>query len=124
MLKNIGIVAGVPQGSVLSPFLFNVYIASVFSVVTPRSHVQIAGFADDLALYSSSSSPQLALSRVQNTVHLIIKELEKWLIKVNVEKTEAILFSSVKNVPIIKIRGKDIPLAPQVKYLGLIIDKK
>ncbi|KAL1122958.1 hypothetical protein AAG570_003283, partial [Ranatra chinensis] len=113
--------AGVPQGSVLSPTLFNLYTSDILT--TPG--VCIVGFADDTALYTSSTSTSRAINRLTNATHHIIHTLNQYKINVNTNKTEAILFTNSKSHPQhIKIRDKIIPFSPQIKYLGLTIDKK
>lgn len=121
--EKFHIPAGVPQGSVSSPTLFNVYISDVFDNLPPR--INIAGFADDLSLYTSSSSVEKACNRLQNAASHIIHNLEKWKIKVNTSKTEAILFTQKQSTPKhIKIRSETIPFSHSVKYLGLHLDKR
>ena len=50
----VDVVSGVPQGSVLSPLLFIVYIDDVTSQVSSLSSISL--FADDIALYRSIRS--------------------------------------------------------------------
>ncbi|KAL1124059.1 hypothetical protein AAG570_001829 [Ranatra chinensis] len=116
--------AGLPQGSVMSPWLFNIYTSHLLEL--QNSHVHIAGFADDLALYSSSVSAKNAINRVRNVKHHVIKELNLWKINVNAAKSEAILFTpSRKQVDThIHIRKNRIPFSSSVKYLGVHIDNK
>ncbi|KAL1122950.1 hypothetical protein AAG570_003275 [Ranatra chinensis] len=116
--------AGLPQGSVMSPWLFNIYTSHLLKL--QNSHVHIAGFADDLALYSSSVSAKNAINRVRNATHHMIKELNLWKINVNAAKSEAILFTpSRKQVDThIHIRTNRIPFSSSVKYLGVHIDNK
>ncbi|KAL1123961.1 hypothetical protein AAG570_001731, partial [Ranatra chinensis] len=121
--EEVSLQAGLPQGSVLSPWLFNIYTAHVLRSTTPG--VCIAGFADDTALYTSSTSTSRAINRLTNATHHIIHTLNQYKINVNTNKTEAILFTNSKSQPEhIKIRDKIIPFSPQIKYLGLTIDKK
>ena len=51
--KLVNVVSGVPQGSVLGPLLFLLYIAELFSVVENKLY----GYADDSSLVTVVPSP-------------------------------------------------------------------
>ena len=53
MSTNINVISGVPQGTVLGPLLFLIYIDDIFSVV---KHSKIKVFADDSKLHKNISS--------------------------------------------------------------------
>jgi hypothetical protein len=53
--------AGVPQGSVLAPLLFNVYVSDI----PTRQGTEISQFADDIASYTSNKNISYAISNLQ-----------------------------------------------------------
>lgn len=116
------IAAGVPQGSILGPILFLIYINDI-----PKySKINLALFADDTAIYTSSFSKDMALKNIQNHILLLEKYYNKWKIKINVGKTQIILFSH-KQKPIktqVHMYGQQLTQTNEAKYLGLTVDPK
>lgn len=84
MQRNIK--AGVPQGSVLGPILFNIYLADL-EVPAPA---KIALFADDAAIYTQDYRLGVARANMQ-------KSVEHWRITLNPHKTTAVTFSRSRN---------------------------
>jgi hypothetical protein len=116
--------AGVPQGSVLGPTLFNLYIHDM-----PQfAKTNLALYADDTAIYAHSFFAQAAL--LQNRLHLKILSgyFEKWKLKLNETKTETIIFSrkrtNNKIFTPIKINNHTVTPAKTVKYLGVTLDTR
>lgn len=118
------IAAGVPQGSILGPVLFSIYLHDL-----PKSQaVNTALYADDTALYVLGG-PHAGL-RLQQQLNILEPYYKKWRIKINADKTEAITISH-KNLPKIMngrreitFQGKNLNWKNEVKYLGCYIDKK
>ena len=118
--------AGVPQGSVLSPVLFLIYVNDL-----PRPHHRQNSkfqFADDTALWAASKSVQFAAKRLQKDLRKLAKWCAKWRIKLNPEKTKVIIFSrsyfSRKPEPTLKLYCERLKIYPQVKFLGITFNSK
>lgn len=117
--------AGVPQGSVLSPTLYSLYISD-FKV---SRACKVAFYADDSAIIAEGQQTKAITKRLKKGFEDSIKYYSKWKIKVNTGKTQAILFpynKSPKRNPTtpISIGNAEIPFDDHVKYLGVILDKK
>lgn len=114
--------AGVPQGSVLGPVLFNLFINDIPTF--PKT--SIALYADDTAIYSHSYYAQAAL--LQNQIHVdkILQYCKKWKIKLNAAKTENITFArkftNTTTYQRLRILDKTIEPTKAVKYLGVWMD--
>lgn len=119
------ITAGVPQGSVLGPTLYN-----IFSADMPRlNSCKLAVYADDVGLYCTHVLSQDVLNELQCALDNLVDYYFKWKIKLNSNKTQAIYFSRKRKscyLPCnkLKISGNDIPWLEKVKYLGIHLDKK
>jgi hypothetical protein len=71
--------AGVPQGSILSPTLYNIYIND-----TPQTPgVYLALFADDTCLYATDRKEGYVLRKLQRGLDAIDTWCECWNIKIN-----------------------------------------
>lgn len=114
--------AGVPQGSVLGPLLFLIYLNDV--PIQPRT--QLACFADDTATITADHDVDIVIGRLQLSAELLTQFFLNWKLKLNYNKTEAIIFSRSRKLPVrqIKIMGASIPWSTSVKYLGVHIDRK
>lgn len=117
--------AGVPQGAVLSPTLYSLYVADFI----PRKGSEIALYADDKAIIVKGKLSNCIVKRLDKSLHTCMQFYKKWKIKINVNKTQAILFPfnrSYKRIPSIQLHheNQDIPFSDTIKYLGVIIDKK
>ncbi|KAL4089504.1 hypothetical protein QTP88_024529 [Uroleucon formosanum] len=114
--------AGVPQGSKISPLLFNLYVSDFPTSI----NTEIALYADDSAIYSSSTDVETVTKNIQDHLNDIQKWGDKWKIKLNPQKSTAVLFTNrrPKTPGNLKLYGNNIPWSPCIKYLGVILDRK
>ena len=122
--QNLNVTCGVPQGSVLGPLLFLIYINDI-----PNTSSKFAFylFADDTSIYFESGN----LEQLQKVVNSELKHIKKWLdankLALNVDKTNFVIFHSpqkplYENITI-KFGKQHVTKANHVKFLGLLLDE-
>ena len=82
---------GTPQGAVLSPLLFLIFINDIARDFPPG--VEVTLFADDLAIFATERTIAEAEVRVQAALDELRKWAEKWRMDVSLEKTVATVFT-------------------------------
>ena len=111
---------GVPQGSILGPLLFLLFINDIVDEIG----CNIRLFADDTSLYITVENPDMAAELVNIDLDKIMKWAKKWLVLFNPIKTESFLASRklVKPIhPPLFMEGSQITEVESHKHLGIFL---
>lgn len=120
----------VPQGGVLSPILFSIFINDILNGKTNYKKTEVHSnlFADDLA----SSSAGKNVKTIEASLNLFLKKLETWLYKwrldMNAKKCQYMLFGrnhKLKQKQLnLKLFNDYIPKTNYIKFLGITLDPR
>jgi ribonuclease HI len=115
---------GVPQGGVLSPTLFLLFINDLVSEL-PRG-VKAALYADDLVLWCKEEHATTATYRMQEAIDKLTAWAEDWCVMINKEKSSTTLFTLSSKQKAGTVRMGDTPMteADETTYLGVTFDKR
>ena len=125
--EHMSVNIGVPQGSILGPLLFLIYMNDITSA-TSLFHPVI--YADDTTLGACISYFGSDISDIETNINNELENIKTWLnvnkLSLNVSKTKAMIFhSNRKNVipPRIFIDNHEVQYVEFFNYLGIILDK-
>ncbi|GFU92439.1 probable RNA-directed DNA polymerase from transposon X-element [Trichonephila clavipes] len=105
--------AGCPQGSLLGPLLFNLYINDI----PVYSLTKINLYADDTAIHATYKKLSTISYAINQHLLYLQNFYDKWKISINVEKSTAIIFTRKLSLPPpIIMYNKQIPWSQEAKY--------
>lgn len=115
--------AGVPQGSVVGPTLWNVLYDGILNIDMPEG-VTLIAYADDLSVLIKALTPDQLETKAELAIEKIVEWMQANLLEIAPDKTEAILLSGKKRCRSLDIRvmGENVPIKKEIKYLGVILD--
>lgn len=115
--------AGVPQGSVLGPLLWNIAFDSVLELGAEEGCHTVC-YADDTLLITTSDRLYDAIIKANIQIARTIRHILKLGLTVAENKTEAVLFCKRKPqiMPLVRVGQVSVQVSGSMKYLGVIVD--
>ena len=118
------IIAGVPQGSVLGPLFFLIYINDLVDGLSSDAKLS----ADDTSLFTIVYDESIAASQLNNDLKIISEWAYQWKMKFNPDKNKQaiqVIFSQKRikpNHPPLYFNSCQVVTKKEQKHLGLIMD--
>ena len=117
-------VCGVPQGSILGPLLFLVYVNDVVKCI---KNCKIKLYADDTVIYTANHDFALSRQLLQDDLECYSTWCVQNKLSVNATKTKVMIFAASKGKlntleANIKMNDHLLQVVPSYKYLGVILD--
>ncbi|PVD32243.1 hypothetical protein C0Q70_07676 [Pomacea canaliculata] len=116
---------GVPQGSILSPTIFNIKIDSILKSVCPGLEASL--YVDDFTI----CIPGRSLPCLERRLQLCVNAVQKWVTEngfnFSPTKSVCIHFCKLRGMfpnPSITVKGTILKVVQEVKFLGVIFDRK
>lgn len=117
---------GVPQGSILGPVIFNLYVSDIWKIYDDMIPLKLSQYADDLCILTRSAKPFEASRRAGRAAGTVINYYKRWGLKCNIDKTECILFTAKRQhrPRFIRVEDELLEYKKTVKYLGVHFDQR
>ena len=115
------LLVGVPQGSVLAPVLFLLFINDISECL---NNAVCSIYADDVVIYVTGDNIHDVTLNLQNTVNVLNSWYKRNRLKINISKTKTMLISTKSSECLnIYIDHELIEQVHSIRYLGIIIDE-
>ena len=118
------ILAGIVQGGVLSPTLFNLYMAD-FPV--PPEGIKVIIYADDVTIYTSGPDPEDLVDRLNRYIEMVCNYFQTLNLTISEDKSTVIILFTPQSAqankhPQVLVQGNILKLAKTPKLLGFTLD--
>jgi len=112
------VLSGIPQGSILGPLLFIIYINDLPDSLNVDSNINL--YADDAKLFRHISTSQDSLS-LQDYINKLTHWMDDWLIKLNINKCKVVYGRNNDHNNSYHINGTQLEQLDSIKDLGSIL---
>ena len=120
-----------PQGSILSPILYLIYMNDITEVVD-QNQVCVSQYADDVGTWASGKTVEESIRRIQHAMNQLEQWCRKWFVTLNPLKSQLVVFTKCfrhkkeieETVFTVKLFEQDIQIIPEAIFLGVTFDQR
>ena len=112
---------GVPQGSVLGPLLFNIYLNDLLWFIEEG---EVCNYADDTTLYDTNKVLDILINNLEKDSAIAIKWFEINYMSLNTPKCKLLVAGHKDHKVTIKVGNSNITESEEANLLGIIVDSK
>ena len=114
---------GVPQGSILGPALFLIYINDMYN---SSPDLKFIHFADDTTIFATSNNERVLYETINKGLSAVNKWLKVNRLSLNIKKTKYMLItnSNITGAYRIRFQNRTIKRTDTIKFLGIMLDDK
>ena len=109
----------VPQGSLLGPLLFNMYVNDLNCFV---SNTCLRLYADDTTEYASDVSPMVLQCVINSDLSVLSRWFELHYLKINATKTQAVAIGPLLYEYEFHLNNVEVETQDSLKILGVVLD--
>ena len=128
---TVYLLAGTPQGSVLSPILYLIYMNDATEVVD-QSDVAVSQYADDIGAWATGNSVRETINSIQNSMNQLERWCRKWFVTLNPLKSQLVVFTkSLRHkkemddrVFTVQLFQQNVPIITEAIFLGITFDQR
>ena len=119
--QSIAVRSGVPQGSVLGPLLFLIYINDI-TTLNFSSNSRLTLYADDILLYKPIRC-KTSYKELQQDIDCLSQWSENHMLSFNIDKCKCMLLSNRQNItpPPLSLNNQSLEFVQEYKYLGVVL---
>ena len=120
------IMHSVPQGSILGPLLFSLYVNDLPNVL---SHGRMSLYADNTAICATASNPKILKFYLETELSNVMNWYQRNKLVLNLTKTKSMLFGTSSQLAAysdfnIQLGDQTVEIVDKFKYLGFMLDSR
>ena len=123
MSKSLYFENGTPQGSILSPTLFNLLMEKLVDLPFDPT-VYAVSYADDVAIFAADGHGETWQNHIQHALNLMDNACTYWGLKISPTKSKLMPLRHSSHQVKVRIQGKVIEMDDTFCYLGIVLDRQ